>query len=262
MSTVLCHFYNEEYLLPWWLNHHKNLFEDGIMVNRGSTDRSVEIIREIVPHWKVIDSFSNSFDAALCDLEMSWLEKDLKGWKIILNVTEFLILSNGVNLKAIEQAFDELGKYRGIFFPGYIMVDDDPLFLPTYDISLVSQKYFGLPETLISPEIAAQLSYSPLPQRARLYHCASIGSYTPGRHSSHLPDTILAQGGAAIFWYGFSPWNEKAIKRKLQIKNTMSEGDIKVNLGIQHLQSLEELEKKKLSFESLSINLKEKLKLA
>jgi len=262
MSTVLCHFYNEEYLLPWWLNHHKNLFEDGIMVNRGSTDRSVEIIREIVPHWKIIDSFSNSFDSALCDLEMSWLEKDLKGWKIVLNVTEFLALTNGVTLKNIEQAFDELGKYRGIFFSGYIMVDNDPLTLPVYDTPLINQKYFGLSEMLLSPKIADQLKYAPLPQRARLYHCASIGNYTPGRHGSHLPDTVRAQEGASILWYGFSPWNEMAIKRKLQIKNTMSEGDIKVNWGIQHLQSLEDLEKKKLYFESLSINLKDKLKLA
>lgn len=47
--TVISHFYNEEYLLPWWLNHHKNIFDNGILINYGSTDKSVEIIKSICP---------------------------------------------------------------------------------------------------------------------------------------------------------------------------------------------------------------------
>ena len=38
-------FYNEEYLLPWWLAHHTKLFDHGILINKGSTDRSVEICK-------------------------------------------------------------------------------------------------------------------------------------------------------------------------------------------------------------------------
>lgn len=34
--TVLMHIYNEEYLLPFWLNHHKNIFDHGVIVNYDS----------------------------------------------------------------------------------------------------------------------------------------------------------------------------------------------------------------------------------
>ena len=44
-TTVISHFYNEEYLLPWWLAHHTKLFDHGILINKGSTDRSVEICK-------------------------------------------------------------------------------------------------------------------------------------------------------------------------------------------------------------------------
>lgn len=55
-KTVLCHFYNEEWLLPWWLNHHKQFFDHGIMINYQSTDRSAEIIKEICPTWDIVQS--------------------------------------------------------------------------------------------------------------------------------------------------------------------------------------------------------------
>ncbi|MBJ3789276.1 glycosyltransferase family 2 protein, partial [Bacillus sp. OA1] len=44
-KTIISHFYNEEYLLPWWLMHHTKIFDHGILINRGSTDRSVEICK-------------------------------------------------------------------------------------------------------------------------------------------------------------------------------------------------------------------------
>ena len=45
-------FYNEEYLLPWWLMHHTKIFDHGILINRGSTDRSVEICKLLAPTGK------------------------------------------------------------------------------------------------------------------------------------------------------------------------------------------------------------------
>ncbi|MEW9106591.1 glycosyltransferase family 2 protein, partial [Paenibacillus sp.] len=51
MRILISHFYNEEYLLPWWLKHHAPLFDHGILINRGSTDRSVDICKQLVPHW-------------------------------------------------------------------------------------------------------------------------------------------------------------------------------------------------------------------
>lgn len=57
-KTIISHFYNEEYLLPWWLMHHTKIFDHGILINRGSTDRSVEICKLFAPNWEVRDSKS------------------------------------------------------------------------------------------------------------------------------------------------------------------------------------------------------------
>ena len=47
--TIIGTFYNEEYLLPYWLKHHTRLFDHGILINWGSTDNSVEIIKRYAP---------------------------------------------------------------------------------------------------------------------------------------------------------------------------------------------------------------------
>lgn len=52
MRTVLCHFYNEEYLLPWWLKHHRSMFDHGALIDHGSTDNSLDICRQLVPEWR------------------------------------------------------------------------------------------------------------------------------------------------------------------------------------------------------------------
>jgi len=70
MKTVICHFYNEEFLLPWWLNHHRSIFDHGIMINYHSTDRSVEIIRELCPTWEIRYSRNIDFHAEKIDLEV------------------------------------------------------------------------------------------------------------------------------------------------------------------------------------------------
>ena len=74
MKIVLCHFFNEEHLLPWWLDHHKKIFDHGIMINYHSTDRSCEIIKEICPTWQIRPSRNEYFhpkdiDAEVMDIE-------------------------------------------------------------------------------------------------------------------------------------------------------------------------------------------------
>ncbi|PFY55127.1 hypothetical protein COL52_26315, partial [Bacillus toyonensis] len=84
-TTLISHFYNEEYLLPWWLMHHTKLFDHGILINRGSTDRSVEICKLFAPHWEIRDSKVLEFDAVLVDQEVMNIEKEITGWKMVLN---------------------------------------------------------------------------------------------------------------------------------------------------------------------------------
>lgn len=90
MTTLISHFYNEEYLLPWWLMHHTKLFDHGILINRSSTDRSVEICQQYAPHWEIRNSKVLEFDAIQVDHEVMDIEKEVTGWKMTLNTTEFL----------------------------------------------------------------------------------------------------------------------------------------------------------------------------
>ena len=50
---LFSHIYNEEYLLPYWLNHHKKIFNHGVIIDNFSTDKSVDIIKSIVPDWEI-----------------------------------------------------------------------------------------------------------------------------------------------------------------------------------------------------------------
>ena len=97
-ATVLCHFYNEEYLLPFWLKHHHSIFTHGIMIDYHSTDKSVEIIKELCPTWEIRTTKNEMFDAYLVDKEVMEIEETLIGFKIVLNVTEFIVAKTEFNL--------------------------------------------------------------------------------------------------------------------------------------------------------------------
>ena len=68
--TLVSHFYNEDYLMPWWLEHHKDMFDHGIMIDYSSTDNSVDIIKEICPHWEIRQSRNQFFGAREIDAEV------------------------------------------------------------------------------------------------------------------------------------------------------------------------------------------------
>jgi len=55
--TLISHFYNEEFLLPYWLSYHSKIFDHGILVNYRSTDDSVQMIRELTPDWEIRESY-------------------------------------------------------------------------------------------------------------------------------------------------------------------------------------------------------------
>ncbi len=39
-TTLVSHIFNEEYLIPFWLNHHKTMFDQIIIIDYNSTDKS------------------------------------------------------------------------------------------------------------------------------------------------------------------------------------------------------------------------------
>jgi hypothetical protein len=72
--TVISNVYNEEYLLPFWLEHHREIFDHGIIVNFASTDTSMDIVRELCPSWEIIES-PIAFDVRENDKQFMRIER-------------------------------------------------------------------------------------------------------------------------------------------------------------------------------------------
>ena len=109
MTTLIAHIYNEEYLLPFWLEHHKKIFDAIIIIDYNSTDRSVEICKDICPNCKIIPSKNKVFDAELADAEIMDIERKIEGIKMSLNITEFMLCE-----KSIKDLFQEGDKQNKI----------------------------------------------------------------------------------------------------------------------------------------------------
>lgn len=222
MKTIISHFYNEEYLLPWWLKHHKQLFDHGIMVNYGSTDNSVNIIKEICPGWEIIDSTNESFDAFLVDQEIERIERNVSGWRITLNTTEFLF--------GDITYLDRLNIERADFFiASYPIIESPATEFETFnhDQKLITSKNFGIDPYVSNSNFKIR--------RARKLS-NYFSNYPLGRHyeSYNTKDFM-------ILWYGYAPYNEELIKRKTQIQNKMPISDKVSGRGVQHLTDREKL---------------------
>ena len=89
-TTLLTNVFNEEYLLPFWLHHHKKMFDELIVIDYNSTDKSLEICKSIWPDCKIMKTRNAFFDAHKIDVEFMDIENGIKGIKIVLNTTEFL----------------------------------------------------------------------------------------------------------------------------------------------------------------------------
>lgn len=219
--TVISHFFNEEYLLPWWLEHHKKIFDHGIMINYASTDNSVEIIKRICPTWEIVDSCNKEFAAFQIDQEVMQYEKNITGYKICLNTTEFLVETDIKN----ELDYNSTNCYS---IYRATIVDTNPSDIPTYEHPLIQQKYNGF------------VGNNNINGDTRFIHNYETGHYGVGRHHTlHPVNKILP---FLIFWYGFAPWTEHTIQRKLQIKNKIPLADQQAGLGYQHLWTRDDLE--------------------
>ena len=91
MSTLITHIYNEEFLLPYFINHHKEMFDQVYVIDYQSTDKSIEILKDLAPHWKILSAPTQSFDPIQLDRFIMKLEESVVGPRIALTVTEFLL---------------------------------------------------------------------------------------------------------------------------------------------------------------------------
>lgn len=194
-KTVISHFYNEEYLLPWFLKHHKQIFDHGIMIDYASTDRSREIIKEICPTWDIIPSRNEWFDPGPVDQEVIDIENSIDGWKMCLNITEHLMGDYSILNDVPNQQ---------LVIPTFVFVDkecDDNL---TYDKPLYEQKKDGFMYSDRGGRCFIEH------RQARSIHNGPIQYLGMGRHFTYYNNQDLV-----IFYYGWCPFNETAINRKL-----------------------------------------------
>jgi len=211
---------NEEYFLPWWLNHHKQMFDHGIIIDYRSTDRTVEIVKEICPTWDVITSRNTNFQADLVDIEVMNIEQHITGWRICLNVTEFLVGNYSLMSDVPSQQ---------ILVPSLFFVDNEPYTEVDQSIPLWDQKKFGF-SFKDSLEAFAE-------RRARSLHNVPVQYPVPGRHYPTYTTEDLC-----IFYFGWSPFNDKALARKLQIQQHIPLIDRQRQWGFHHLTNKETLE--------------------
>jgi hypothetical protein len=211
-STLIAHFYNESYLLPTWLNHHKTIFDHGILINYNSSDESVQIIKKIVPHWEIVDSVNDFFEASKVDNEVMSIEREIDGIKICLNITEYLLC------KDIKSLFND--NINVAFSIERITMVEKWDFLNKFINPVWESRYYGY------------LGDNQINGLYRYMHTYKDGQYSLGRHSTTLKTDVTKD--AIILWFGFSPFNIKMIKRKLQIKFKIPKTDFINNYGRQH----------------------------
>lgn len=232
MKLLLSHFFNEEYLLPWWLAHHREMFDHGVLIDYHSTDRSVEICREMVPDWEIVTSEHKTFAGIMCDFEvMKHEERFPDAWKLVLNTTEFLV---GSQIDGVCRFLDE-HDFLGGRIHGAVMVDNDPGTPLDPNRPLVEQKHHGFWESEF-PHEELGLKWIPRAKRTRLLHHYIIGAYRPGRHGSNLPHQLNIQTrDLGIWWYAYSPWTPDFVARKAQIKQKVDPTDTKIGFGRHHM---------------------------
>ena len=212
--TLISHFYNEEYLLPWFLNHHKQVFHHGIMIDYHSTDRSREIIREICPTWEIRDTRNELFDAHAVDQEVMDIEEELDGWRMCLNVTEQLIGDYSVlNSDAQEQ----------LVVPCLILIDTDKDNTEfSYDQHLYEQYSTG-----------AEWNHAFNMRLARGIHRVPV-KYPLGRHYQLVNSYDLI-----TLYYGWCPYNQRQISRKVSMGDHMNDS---TQWGRHHITTAEVLQ--------------------
>lgn len=218
-TSVVMHFYNESLLIGDWIDHHRLMFDHGVLIDHHSTDGSREIAAsKLPPGWEIVTSRLPEFDAWQNDCEVMWHERRLPGWKVALNVTEYLFCPD---LRG------RLAEWSGRFPHADAFC--------TRPACLVDKEPLPLERPLWRNRTHGFLNYepgTPLIRYWRFMHRGGDGKYGCGRH-----DTGLARQEIPDFLhvhFTFSPWPE-CLARKLQIQTRMPESDKANGLGRHHL---------------------------
>lgn len=221
-TTLITHIYNEEYFLPFWLNHHKKMFDDIIIIDYNSTDNSIEICKNICPNARIITSKNRYYGNRTTELQIMEVENSIDGIKLSLNVSEFLFLKKPINeIFNNDDKNNDKKSYKIIAYTPYSSIN--------YQINNNKE--------LISNLLNDDIIFNRDINHSRDIHNYSNGNYINKRRGTNHISYIT--NDAFIIWFGYYPMNEKFIKRKLQIKNKILENDKKNNLH--HFNTLNDI---------------------
>jgi hypothetical protein len=218
-TTCLIHIYNEEYLLPFWLIHHKDMFDDILIIDYRSTDDSVKICKKICPNSRIITTMNEYFGAKCVDDEIMYLEKNIEGIKIVLNVTEFLFCE-----RTIKEIFNDLNTTS---------ISINCITPYSKNVCNINNNY-ELLTNLMKDDITYHYH-----RGYRYIHNFPHGNYNIGRHQTYNPS--IHTNEMHIIWLGFYPLNDHTLKRKMQIQTNIPQFDKDCSAGFQHLFSKEKI---------------------
>ena len=207
---LITHIFNEEFLLPYWLKHHVPMVDHGIVIDYKSTDNSLDIVRELAPDWEIRQSYNKWFVEPDIGEEVMRIERTIDDWKMVLNITEFLLHPDVRGYCKKLEDHD----MKAICTTGVIMVDRPSQRSEITDDYLVLQKTFGYFEIDImeNPSTTMMKSCS----RTRLLHNYPDGAYTPGRHQNGRAEVQDAE--LYLCWFGWAPF-DYVKERKLQLQH-------------------------------------------
>lgn len=249
--NLISHVFNESYLLPSWIKHHREMFDRAVIIDYASTDGTGDVVKKYAPAtWKVVSSRNSEFNAEECDREVMEIEESLLGWKIALNATEFLVFPE---MRIVLKNLEARSK-NAVRISGYTMVDPSDLHHESLDSeeSVWSKYHFGIPEHEIG------LTYPPGETSrsvGRLLHSNTTGQYSIGRHAWHKDDGELPRSVASILWYGFSPWSPQLLSRKTQISSRVPKNDLLAGRGTYHYDRIDLIDKLRHKYMELSYDL-------
>lgn len=238
--TLFAHILDEELLLPSWLNHHRKLFTHGVIVDVGSSDRSVSLIQQFCPTWEIIQ-LQPEQRATLATTMMEELEAKYDGWKCVLNCSEYLVVGN---LETYLLKWEERNPGGiGVRATGIIIVDrPGQTGLDNFrHLDMLTEKDFGYLErgkAWDGSERGGRFGVSPCScYRNRVLHRSRTGLYRPGRHTSDLCTSIdpklfiawIGRGSPELYrsrcktWGGnnqsFSPQHFQAMSDESKMNN-------------------------------------------
>jgi hypothetical protein len=223
-TILFTHFYNEEILLTQWIRHHAPLFDCAVLIDHNSTDNSRKVIaREAPESWNVVSSRLSSFCAHETDVELAGYENsfDNTDWRMALTTTEFLF-TLGLRRKE-NPLFENMDGKRAIKIESVSVIDNTEETRVIPSVPLIQQKnafFFND-------------HYNRYMHNIRDF----TNPYWLGRHNFKHP---AKASNIHILKFLLSPFPE-FFARKLQIREKVSEQNVRDGWGFQHMIDMNKL---------------------